>query len=202
MSDYSPPVIIDPRRGQPVGSQPIVQAVTNPRHVAHVQTFRRWSLIVDHSLQPIPLPMAGQQQIPQYMPTTTTAPIPIPASARSPVQPTSYIQQPRYAAQSLPMYARQPQQAGYPTSGYTPIYTYGTPATTQYAPGSVGGSYPFVQDRSPSPRCRHHHLFGHHSFFDHRHRYGHRHRHGHHHFPHVRHRTYSDPEYDYRYRRY
>lgn len=153
-----------------------------------MQISRCRSLTVDDSLMAVPSPMAVQHQIPQYLPTTTTAPMTIPAASRSP-----YLQQPLYGAQSLPMYAQQPQQARYSMSGYT----YGTPATTQYVPGSAGGSYIFVQDRSPSPH-RHHH---HHSF-GHRHRCGHRHRHGHRCFSHRRHSAYSDPEYDHRYRRY
>ena len=98
-------------------------------------------------------------------------------------QQMSYGQQPYQTAQSFPMYAQQLQSAGYPSSTYASGYgyDYGTPASTQYAPGSLGGSY--LQDRSPSPR-RHHH----------RHRHGHRDRHGIHGF--LRRRTYSDPEHD------
>jgi hypothetical protein len=144
----------------------------------------------------VPSPMMAQQQIPQYLPTATTAPMPIPAAARSPVYSTPYSQQPLHTAQSLPMYIQQPQQAGYSMSGYTPGYMYGTPATTQYVPGSGGGSY-ILQDRSLNPRHHHHH----HSS-GHRHHCGHRHRHGHRCCSHRRHRTHSDPEYDYRYRSY
>lgn len=153
----------------------------------------------DHSLSARPSPIIFQQpnpqqtpqQIPQYMPVTATAPVPIPGSS---AQPVAYIQQPLQAAQSLPVYIQQPQPSRYASSSYTSGYNYGygTPASTQYPPGSVGGSYTFVQNRSPSPR-------GHH---DHRHRCGHRHHHGHRWFSHHRHRTHSDPEYDYRYRRY
>lgn len=196
MSYYTPSVIIDPHHVRPVGSRPTVQPAVNPRYVVHTLTLRFWSLIVDSSLMAVSSPVVVQQQIPQYLPTTTTAPVPIPATARSSVQSTPYLQQPFHTAQSLPMYVQQPQQAGYSMSSYTPGYTYGTPATTQYVPSSVRGSYVFVQDRSPSPRRHHHHSFGH------RHNYGHRHHRGHHCFFHRRHRTYSDPEYDYRYGRY
>jgi len=197
MSYYTPPVIVDPHRAQPVGSQPTVQPAANLRHVVHAPAHRRRSLTVGDSLMTVPSPMAVQQQIPQYMPTTTTAPIPIPAHARSSIQSPPYIQQPLYSTQSLPVYAQQPQQAGYSMPGYTSGYTYGTPATAQYFPGSVRRPYVFVQDRSPSPR-RHHH---HHSSC-HRHHCVHRHRHGHRCCSHSRHRTYNDPEYDYRYRSY
>lgn len=80
--------------------------------------------------------------------------------------------------------------------------TYGTPVTTQYIPGPVGGPY-IVDGRSPSPPRHYHHPFGHHHPFGRHHHFGRRHRHGHHHwFSHHRDRTYSDPEYDYRYRRH
>jgi len=197
MSYYTPSVIVDPRRAQQVGSQPTVQPAANLRHVVRAPTHRRRSLTFGDSLMAVPSPMAVQQQIPQYLPTTTTAPISIPASARGPIRSPPYVQQPFYSAQSLPMYAHQPHQAGYSMPGYTSGYTYGTPATTQYVPGSVRRPYVFVQDRSPSPR-RHHHS---HSSY-HRHHCGHRHRHGNRCCSHSRHRTYSDPEYDYRYRHY
>lgn len=139
------------------------------------------------------VPQQVTQQIPQYAPTTTTAPMPIPARARSSAQPVAHIQQPYHTAQSLPMYSQQPQLAGYPSSSYTSGYGYGygTPASTQYAPGSVGGSYIFVQERSPSPRQHHHRRYC-----------GYRRRHGSNFFTRHRRRTYSDPEYDDRYRRY
>jgi len=182
MHQYTPPVIITPLPAQPVGPQPAVQAAVNPRHVVNARILGHIQLTVNHSLLAVPSPMAVQQQIPQYMPTTRTAPIPIPA--RSSAQPVSYGQQPSYPAQSFPMYAQQSQLAGYPMPGYG----YGTPATTQYIPSSAGGSHTYVSDRPASPhRHRHHHLFGHHH---------------HHCLFHHRDRTYSDPEYDYRYRRH
>jgi len=152
-----------------MGPQPIVQSVVNP------------------SQSLVPSPMVIQQQVPQYMPPTMAPSMPIPITARSS---GPYLQQPFSGPQSLPMYAHQPQ---YSTSGYASSYMYGTPATTQYAPGSVGGSFVLVQDRSPSPPRHHCHSSGH------RHHCGHRRRHR---CSHRRHRTYSDPEYDHRFRRY
>ena len=134
------------------------------------------------SLLAFPSSMAFQQQ---NMPTATTAPMYIPTGSRNPVQPMAYLQQPYPAAQSLPMYAHQPQPVGYPSSGYTYGYNYhyGTPASTQYPPGSVGGPYMVLQDEQLSPprRRRHRHRRSHH----HRRRSDHR------------YETYSDPEYGY-----
>lgn len=129
------------------------------------------------------------QQIPQYMPTTTTTPIPIPTGASGSAQPVVYVQQPLQGAQSLPVYGQQPQLAGYPSPSYKSGYShsYGIPSPAQYAPSPYGGPYNFSQDGSFTPR-RHHH--------QHRHHCGHHNRHGHHGFSHRRHRTYSDPEYD------
>ena len=178
MSHYTPSVIVDPYRAQSMGPQPTVQSVVNPRHVAHAQIPRRRLLTVDDSQPFVPSPMFTQQQVPQYMPPTMTPSMPIPITARTP---GPYLQQPFPGAQSLPMYTPQSQ---YSTSGYASSYMYGTPATTQFV---------FVQDRSRSPSRHHRHSSGH------RHRCGHRHRHR---CFHHRHRTYSDPEYDYRFRRY
>jgi len=169
MSHYTPSVIVDPYRAQSMGPQPTVQSVVNPS-----QSF-------------VPSPMAAQHHVPQYMPPNMTSSMPILITARNS---GPYLQQPFPGAQSFPMYAPQPQ---YSTSGYASSYMYGTPATTQYVPGSAGGSFVFVQDRSPSPPRYHRHSSGHRDHFGRRRR---------HRFPHHRHRTYGDPEHDYHFRRY
>jgi len=164
---YYPPVVVDPCV-QSRGSHPPVQPLANP------------------SISVVPSPMVLQQQIPQYMPITTTAPMPIPT--RSPARPVAYAQQPLHTAQSLPLYAQQPQLAEYPSSSYTSgySYSYGTHPSTHYDPGSGGGSYIFVQDRPSSPRRRHRH---------------HRDRHGHRCFSHRRHHIHKNPKYDNHYLR-